>query len=109
MKLPKYLKKLSSLRRPFIIRRVVGLSMVPRLIPGKIIIVATWQRNAKPGDVIVALHNKKEIIKRIERHESGKIFVVGDNLPYSTDSRHYGWLPEDAVVGTLLWPRVHNT
>ncbi len=35
------------------------------------------------------------------------LFVMGDNRAHSTDSRHFGPIPQDWVIGTLalrLWP-----
>lgn len=57
--------------------------------------------------------NTKYIIKRIkavagERYESnevvpkGCVFVVGDNKIKSLDSRHFGSIPIDAIVGVVV-------
>jgi type IV secretory pathway protease TraF len=51
------------------------------------------------------LHDGREKIKRLEMHRAGRIYVVGDNPPMSTDSRDFGWLPTDAIIAKLIWPR----
>lgn len=109
MQLQKYFGKLKSLNKPLLIRRVVGASMVPRLGPGKIVLATRWRRKIKPGDVVIAVHNGREIIKRVERTEPNRVFVIGDNLLQSTDSRHFGWIPRREVVAKVMWPHVHNT
>lgn len=99
------------MKRIFLIRRVVGRSMSPRLDPGKLVIATPRWRRLKPGQVIILEHEGKEKIKRIERVDSPdarKLFVIGDNMPASTDSRHFGWISRREVLGRVLWPRLHN-
>lgn len=108
MKLPKSLHKLSNRAKPFVVRRVVGGSMVPRLEPGRLIVAAKWRKHFRPGDVVIARYRGREIIKRIERIEPSRIFVIGDNLGQSTDSRHFGWLSRRDVIAKVVWPHIHN-
>ncbi|CCG83948.1 protein of unknown function [Taphrina deformans PYCC 5710] len=106
-----------------------GPSMLPTLnIAGDFCIVDKWRfnrgRNMKVGDLVVASkpgHPDTYILKRIigmpgdivlrdpleSRREFvkvpvGHIWIVGDNLPHSTDSRHYGPLPLGLVKGKAL-------
>jgi len=87
------------------IRRVVGNSMAPKLPKGTLILATKLFRRLHPGEVVIVKHDDKEKVKRIERVENDKVFVVGDNLAASTDSRHFGWLTRDQVVGHVIWPR----
>jgi type IV secretory pathway protease TraF len=50
-------------------------------------------------------HDGREKIKRLALTRAGRIYVLGDNPPMSTDSRDFGWLPEETIVATLIWPR----
>jgi len=93
------------------IRRVVGRSMAPRLGSGKLVLATTRLGKLKPGQVVILEHHGKEKIKRIERidPEKRQLFVIGDNLSASSDSRHFGWVTEKAVRGRVFWPRhLHN-
>ena len=108
MQLQKFFGKLKKLNRPVLVRRVVGTSMMPRLEQGKLVIAARWRRAIQPGDVIIAQYKGREIIKRIERTEPNRVFVIGDNLMQSTDSRHFGWIPRKNIVAKVIWPHVHN-
>lgn len=93
------------------IRRVVGRSMAPRLSPGSLVLATRLHRHLKPGQVVILEHHGKEKIKRIERidYKKGQLFVIGDNLPASSDSRHFGWITKKAVRGRVFWPRhLHN-
>jgi phage repressor protein C with HTH and peptisase S24 domain len=84
----------------FIIRRVHGDSMMPTLQPGKIVVALKW-RSAQPGDIVVIKHGGIEKIKRVTRVRSGEVFVQGDNLARSTDSRTFGWLPVQSIEGKV--------
>jgi nickel-type superoxide dismutase maturation protease len=86
---------------------VSGLSMIPTLAPGERVLV----RNDGPivlGDIVVFQHESQFDVKRILHIEADGIFVQGDNDLVSTDSRAYGLIPYDAVLGTVtyrLWPK----
>lgn len=85
----------------FLFRRVEGESMAPTYPQGKI--VFAWRfLKPKKGDVVIVKHHRLELIKRIEQLEGDKVYVLGDNPPESTDSRHYGWLPLSAVLGVVV-------
>jgi nickel-type superoxide dismutase maturation protease len=88
------------------LRRVVGGSMAPMLQPGQLIVATSVFKRLRPGQVVVLRKNNKELIKRIERVESDKVFVIGDNPAASTDSRQFGWLDMDTVVALVIRPKL---
>lgn len=88
----------------FYVRRVVGHSMLPILPPGTLVI-GIESSKAKPGKVVIIEHDGKEKIKRIEKIEDNKIFVVGDHGADSSDSRQFGWLDKKAILAKIIWPR----
>jgi nickel-type superoxide dismutase maturation protease len=87
----------------FIIRRVVGESMAPALLPGQIVI-ARRTSQWSVGDVIIVTHDGLEKIKRITKVNGEAVFIEGDNPSASTDSRHFGWLQNSEIRGKILWP-----
>ena len=94
------------MKRPVLLRRVIGKSMAPKLYPGQLIVATTLIRKLKPGQVVILEKNHKQLIKRIERIEDDKLFVIGDNPEASTDSRHFGWLDARHVVARVKWPNL---
>ena len=86
---------------------VSGLSMIPTLAPGERLLF----RLDGPivlGDIVVFKRANQFDVKRVLRIEATGIFVQGDNDLVSTDSRNYGLIPFDDVLGTVtyrLWPK----
>lgn len=93
-----------------IVRRVVGDSMLPGLAAGRLVFALRLVRPFGPraGDVVIAAHDDREKIKRVQSVSDGKIFLLGDNPAASKDSRHFGWLPSDVVIARVIWPRVRQ-
>ena len=80
--------------------------MSPKLEAGKLILATQFFRVLHPGQVVIVEHAGKQKVKRIERIEDNKLFVVGDNLQFSTDSRHFGWLEINQIVAKVIWPNL---
>lgn len=87
-----------------IVRRVTGSSMEPKLRAGQLLLATRLFRHVHPGQVVVVIHDGKEKVKRVERIQNDKVFVIGDNLSASKDSRHFGWLDREQIVGLVFWP-----
>ncbi len=93
---------------------VSGRSMEPAYREGDYLLVdRRAYRSAMPHrfDVVVARHPANpeiEVVKRVQRVDLHRaIWIEGDNAAESTDSRDYGPLTRDALVGKVLfryWP-----
>ncbi len=103
MKLPGFSPKP---RKPklFLVRRVTGSSMTPALAPGSLVF-GVRPRAIAPGDVVVVRHKELEKVKRIKEIRKNEIFLTGDSLLHSTDSREFGWLPIETIIAKIVWPR----
>jgi len=82
--------------------------MRPGLKPNETVLVnCSAYKTTEPlvGDVVVATHPYKatHVIKRIDRLDSnGRVFVVGDNREESTDSRSFGALRREQIIGKVV-------
>jgi hypothetical protein len=74
--------------------------MYPALAPGDVVVAR--KASLKVGDIVIAHRDGIEIIKRVKRIEKGRYYVVGDNPHESTDSRHYGFISKNDILGTIM-------
>ena len=82
--------------------KVKGRSMEPSLFEGDYVLLRLT-KNVKTGEIVVFERNGHEIIKRVSRIQDESLWVLGDNPKYSTDSRAYGWIERERVVGKVIW------
>jgi signal peptidase I len=84
-----------------------GLLLINRLqyglrIPGGRGFLIRWS-DPKPGEVVVFYTPSGEIaVKRCSAAGEGEFFVLGDNSLQSLDSRSYGPVRRDGVIGKVL-------
>ncbi|HZU74777.1 MAG TPA: nickel-type superoxide dismutase maturation protease [Acidimicrobiales bacterium] len=89
------------------LRRVTvsGASMEPGLTDGDRLLVLAGVRTRK-GDV-VALRDPRQhrrlLIKRVSAVHATGVEVAGDNPAASTDSRQFGPVPEELVLGRAIY------
>ena len=87
--------------------RVEGLSMLPTLKPGDWIIYRPRQSTEllpPDGTVVVAcLPGQPEllVVKRLSHRNANDIYLLGDNLDISTDSRKFGPVRPEEIFGQV--------
>lgn len=85
---------------------VHGHSMFPTLRERQNVLSFNWaylERLPKAGDIVVIKQEGKEIVKRVQKVVDRKVFVTGDNQEESTDSRHFGPVGMDQIVGKVIY------
>jgi nickel-type superoxide dismutase maturation protease len=89
---------------PIRIFRVSDRSMEPAVKEGDYLIVSRWYRRLRVGDIVVLRHPTKNIsiVKRISTVSSNSVHVIGDNKEFSEDSRKFGSLDMERVVGKVI-------
>ncbi|MFM8894534.1 MAG: S26 family signal peptidase [Actinomycetales bacterium] len=83
--------------------RIIGPSMEPALRSGECWLVWRCGR-CRPGDIVVLRHPMRDdllIVKRVVRHDCDGYWVQGDNPRHTDDSRAFGSVPADRLVGRL--------
>lgn len=88
--------------------KIQDRSMEPTFKSGDYILVnklAYFFGNPKKGDVIILKHPKEKdrfLIKRISlATNSGEYYIIGDNKNFSQDSRHFGHIKKDLIIGKV--------
>ena len=87
--------------------RVVGDSMKGTISEGNYVTykkINQKKPDLKIGDIVVASHpitKSKLIIKRIHAIYENKFDLRGDNLLFSTDSREWGLIELDLIIGKV--------
>ncbi len=80
--------------------------MEPVLSSGDTILVNRLSKG-KPGDIIVLKNpekNSKEkyLVKQVAELKEKEIFVVGLNKEKSIDSRKFGWIQRNNIIGKMI-------
>lgn len=72
--------------------------MEPSITPGDFVMI---QRRApiRKGDVVVVMAGGMLMIKRVAGIGEGAYWVEGDNREESCDSRRFGWVSSESVLG----------
>ena len=76
--------------------------MEPTLTEGDRLLVLRLGK-VKKGDVVVARISGKEIVKRVSRTNGESYELLGDNPNYSTDSRSFGKLTKESILGKMIF------
>lgn len=90
--------------------KIEDRSMEPNFNSGDYVLVnklAYVFRNPSKNDIVVLKHpeeKKKFLIKRISLvANSDEYYVMGDNKDFSQDSRHFGPIKKDSIIGKVLF------
>lgn len=84
-------------------RRISGVSMEPLLAPGNLAIFI--RKKIRVGDIILFSHDGRDKVKYVKSISNQKVYTMGSNTNFSTDSRLYGLIDEQCIKGVLVWSR----
>ncbi len=85
--------------------RIVGPSMEPVLHNGDWWLVRRTSR-VSAGDVVLIVHPERSdllIVKRLVRRDGSGWWVEGDRRDSSEDSRTFGAVPAESIIGRVWW------
>ena len=89
-------------RRAFLVE---GNSMAPALKSGAVVLIHRHAK-IKSGDLVLAKHPYKSsvsILKRVAEIEpDGGLVLIGDNSLESTDSRTFGAVSIESIIGPVI-------
>ena len=78
--------------------------MIPRIKPGQFVLIRKTKK-IKENDLILFQHPFKgiKLVKRVDHIEQGMIYALGENKEESSDSREFGYIPKELVIGKVIW------
>ena len=82
---------------------VRGSSMEPGIPDQSIVVYSRLDKNYKAQDIVIAKIDGKQVIKRISSIEGDKLFLLGDNLENSIDSRTFGTIDREQIKGRVIF------
>ena len=83
-------------------------SMEPLFQEGNFVLVDKMSylfSKPRVGHIVVVRHPQKPnllLLKRIVKEQKDRYWIEGDYTSRSIDSRHFGWLKKDLVVGKVI-------
>ena len=84
---------------------ISGESMAPTLEPGDRVLVVRAGR-PRPGDIVACVDPRepnRTIVKRVAGVDGRQYTILGDNFDASTDSRHFGPVDANSIIGHLIF------
>ena len=85
--------------------KVSGDSMLPAVKSGDYLIVENFTykfREPKEGEIAVLNKFGRILVKRIVKKSEDGYFVEGDNKNFSTDSRNFGFVEKNYILGKVI-------
>lgn len=85
-------------------------SMSPTLQTSDVVLIDTWAYKTQPplaDDIIIVKRTATSMVlaKRLQKtrshNEERELFIVGDNTNSSIDSRRFGWVSDDYLIGKV--------
>lgn len=76
--------------------------MEPGIPDGSIVVYERWNRSCNEDDVVIVQMGEGQIVKRIDSVQDGKVFLLGDNRNESVDSRTFGMVDQEYIIGTVI-------
>ena len=73
--------------------------MAPALVEGDVIVTKLHKKHPKNNEIWVFELTNNKIVKRVKKIQSVEIWFEGDNINHSWDSRHFGYIKTDQLVG----------
>ena len=79
-----------------------GHSMIPSYAPGEVVLVK-YGAQFTVGDVVLIEFTHRTDIKRVKEISGSRVFVQGDHEAVSIDSRNYGPIKNDLIIGKVIY------
>ena len=72
-------------------------------MPGQLVVGICWLK-PRPGRLVIVEVEGRQIVKRLSKTNGSKVYILGDNESFSTDSRRFGWISKNDLLASVIWP-----
>ena len=79
-----------------------GHSMIPSYAPGEVVLVK-YGAPVNVGDAVLINFTHRTDIKRVKEILGNRVFVQGDHEAVSIDSRNYGPVKDNMIIGKVIY------
>lgn len=76
--------------------------MLPEFKSGDLVVILR-SKKLIVGEVVVAQVKNKKILKRVTKKVNNHFWLEGDNGEKSTDSKTFGWISKDQIIGKVIF------
>jgi nickel-type superoxide dismutase maturation protease len=86
--------------------KISGHSMAPKIKNQDSVLASGiyyWFFSPKINDVVVFSYKNNNLVKRIAGIKNGKYFLQGDNKNDSLDSRKFGFILRNQILGKVIY------
>ena len=87
----------------FRIVKISGHSLEPAFTADSFGLVRMGEKNLRTGDAVVLKISGELTLKRIQKITPQGYYIIGDNQADSSDSRDYGLISADNIIGKIVW------
>lgn len=88
----------------FCVAKVFGVSMYPQFLDSEPVLVEKGSDTIGIGDVVLFKHPYADypLVKRVINVYDDNFFVQGDDTITSIDSRHFGLISKENIIGRVI-------
>jgi nickel-type superoxide dismutase maturation protease len=86
--------------------RVIGHSMEPAIKNHETVLVSGtfyWFKKPQIGDIVAVREAGEILVKRVTKLKEDKYFLEGDNKEDSLDSRKFGFIARQKIIGKVFY------
>jgi nickel-type superoxide dismutase maturation protease len=86
--------------------KIIGHSMEPQIRNNETVLVSSffyWFEKPQIGDIVAFRADREIFVKRVTKIKNNEYFLEGDNKQDSLDSRKFGLISKEKIIGKVFY------